>query len=283
LKHGAVSPDCALARPRSEPAKAGVSAKGRLREARLLSCNSKASPYHHAHRDAASRGNVTAPWAEFELGQTVARPVAMQTSRASRDIRSRDEVMKSPSLRGIPKAKLPEGTRRQVTSKHLPCGLYPAYHALLANQINGSGRHSSAVQLFLIALQPALAASASHARFMVSATAMAAATPALGQEANNKGTKLAMSMRLRTSSCGHGTLGICFGCCISNPGLPQAARRTRPSPTSPFDRSDVALSPIDRGGSSGLVWTDQGNVLHGPTHITYGCATAQHLQEQLPA
>ena len=99
---------------------------------------------------------------------------------------------------------------------------------------NGSGRHSPAVQQFLIALQPALATSASHARFKVSATPMAAATPALSQEANNKGTKLAMSMRLRTSSCGHGTLDICFVCWVSNPGLPQAARRTRPSPTSPL-------------------------------------------------
>ncbi len=136
---------------------------------------------------------------------------------------------------------------------------------------NGSGRHSPAVQLFLIALQPALATSASHARFKVSATPMAAATPALGQEANNKGTKLAMSMRLRTSSCGHGTLGICFGCCISNPGLHQAARRTRPSPTSPLT---VRMSHC-RPSTAAAASADQGNVQHGPTHITYGCVTWQ--------
>jgi hypothetical protein len=32
---------------------------------------------------------------------------------------------------------------------------------------------------------------------------------------------------------------------------------------------------IDRGGSAALVWTDQGRVLHGPTHIEYGCVTSQ--------
>jgi hypothetical protein len=128
-----------------------------------------------------------------------------------------------------------ERLRRRGDRSFMPvCCPLSCWRGAMEPSFSGSGRHSSAVQLFLIALQPALAASASHARFMVSATAMAAATPALGQEANNKGTKLAMSMRLRTSSCGHGTLGICFGCCISNPGLHQAARRTLPSPTSPL-------------------------------------------------
>jgi len=32
---------------------------------------------------------------------------------------------------------------------------------------------------------------------------------------------------------------------------------------------------INRGGSAALVWTDQGSLLDGPTHITYGCVTAQ--------
>ncbi|HYL12425.1 MAG TPA: hypothetical protein VEV41_05295 [Terriglobales bacterium] len=41
------------------------------------------------------------------------------------------------------------------------------------------------------------------------------------------------------------------------------------------DLADSISIAIDRGGSAGLVWTDQGNVLHGPTHITYGCVTAQ--------
>jgi hypothetical protein len=44
-------------------------------------------------------------------------------------------AMKLLAWEGIPKAKMPEGTERQVTSEHLPCRLYPAYHALLANQI----------------------------------------------------------------------------------------------------------------------------------------------------
>jgi len=35
------------------------------------------------------------------------------------------------------------------------------------------------------------------------------------------------------------------------------------------------LIAFDRGGSAALVWTDQGRVLHGPTHIEYGCVTAQ--------
>jgi hypothetical protein len=41
------------------------------------------------------------------------------------------------------------------------------------------------------------------------------------------------------------------------------------------DLADSISIAIDRGGSAALVWTDQGNVLHGPTHITYGCVTAQ--------
>jgi len=58
------------------------------------------------------------------------------------------------------------------------------------------------------------------------------------------------------------------------PGSPLSSQTNATEPYIAFDRSDVALSPIDRGGSSGLVWTDQGNVLHGPTHITCGCVTA---------
>jgi len=150
---------------------------------------------------------------------------------------------------------------------------------------NGSGRHSPAVQLFLIALQPALATSASHARFKVSATPMAAATPALGQEANNKGTKLAMSMRLRTSSCGRGTLGICFGCCILTPGLPQAARRTRPNPTSPLTvrmshcrPSTAAVAPAWCGPTKAMSCMAQPI---SPTAASLGSNPL--LQEQLPA
>jgi hypothetical protein len=41
------------------------------------------------------------------------------------------------------------------------------------------------------------------------------------------------------------------------------------------DLADSISIAIDRGGSAALVWTDQGNVLHGPIHITYGCVTAQ--------
>jgi hypothetical protein len=41
------------------------------------------------------------------------------------------------------------------------------------------------------------------------------------------------------------------------------------------DLADSISIAIDRGGSAGLVWTDQGRVLHGPTHITYGCTTSQ--------
>ena len=41
------------------------------------------------------------------------------------------------------------------------------------------------------------------------------------------------------------------------------------------DLADSISIAIDRGGSAGLVWTDQGNVRHGPTNITYGCVTTQ--------
>jgi hypothetical protein len=41
------------------------------------------------------------------------------------------------------------------------------------------------------------------------------------------------------------------------------------------DLADSISIAVDRGGSAALVWTDQGTVLHGPTHITYGCVTAQ--------
>jgi hypothetical protein len=41
------------------------------------------------------------------------------------------------------------------------------------------------------------------------------------------------------------------------------------------DLADSISIAIDRGGSAALVWTDQGSVLHGPTHITYGCVKAQ--------
>ncbi len=41
------------------------------------------------------------------------------------------------------------------------------------------------------------------------------------------------------------------------------------------DLADSISISIDRGGSAALAWTDQGNVLHGPTDITYGCVTAQ--------
>jgi hypothetical protein len=41
------------------------------------------------------------------------------------------------------------------------------------------------------------------------------------------------------------------------------------------DLADSISIAIDRGGSAGLVWTDQGKILHGPTHITYGCVTSQ--------
>src|ERR687887_2159511 len=41
------------------------------------------------------------------------------------------------------------------------------------------------------------------------------------------------------------------------------------------DLADSISIAIDRGGSAGLVWTDQGKVLHGDRHITYGCVTSQ--------
>ena len=41
------------------------------------------------------------------------------------------------------------------------------------------------------------------------------------------------------------------------------------------DLADSISIAIDRGGSAALAWTDQGNVLHGPTHITYRCVTPQ--------
>lgn len=43
------------------------------------------------------------------------------------------------------------------------------------------------------------------------------------------------------------------------------------------DLADSISIAIDRGGSAALVWTDQGRVLHGPTHITYGCTTSQQI------
>jgi len=41
------------------------------------------------------------------------------------------------------------------------------------------------------------------------------------------------------------------------------------------DLADSISIAIDKGGSAALVWTDQGRILHGPTHITYGCVTSQ--------
>ncbi len=40
------------------------------------------------------------------------------------------------------------------------------------------------------------------------------------------------------------------------------------------DLADSISITIDRGVSAALVWTDQGSVLNGPTHITYGCVIA---------
>ena len=40
------------------------------------------------------------------------------------------------------------------------------------------------------------------------------------------------------------------------------------------DLADSISIAIDRGGSAALVWTDQGSILNGPTHITYACVTA---------
>jgi len=41
------------------------------------------------------------------------------------------------------------------------------------------------------------------------------------------------------------------------------------------DLADSISIAIDRGGGAALVWTDQGRVLNGPTHITYACVKAQ--------
>lgn len=41
------------------------------------------------------------------------------------------------------------------------------------------------------------------------------------------------------------------------------------------DLADSISVAIDKGGSAALMWTDQGRVLHGPTHVTYGCNTSQ--------
>ena len=40
------------------------------------------------------------------------------------------------------------------------------------------------------------------------------------------------------------------------------------------DLADSISVAIDRGGSAALAWTDQGRVLHGPTHIEFACITA---------
>jgi hypothetical protein len=40
------------------------------------------------------------------------------------------------------------------------------------------------------------------------------------------------------------------------------------------DLADSISIAVDRGGSAALAWTDQGRVLHGPTHIEYACVTA---------
>jgi hypothetical protein len=69
------------------------------REARLSSCRSKARPYPHANHGAVSLGNVAVPGAKFEPRQTVATPVALEASRVSGDIRSRDELA---TWEGIP-------------------------------------------------------------------------------------------------------------------------------------------------------------------------------------
>jgi hypothetical protein len=41
------------------------------------------------------------------------------------------------------------------------------------------------------------------------------------------------------------------------------------------DLADSISIAIDRGGAAALAWTDQGRVLHGDTHITYGCNASQ--------
>lgn len=41
------------------------------------------------------------------------------------------------------------------------------------------------------------------------------------------------------------------------------------------DLADAISISIDRGGAASVVWTDQGRVLNGRTHITAACVTAQ--------
>lgn len=41
------------------------------------------------------------------------------------------------------------------------------------------------------------------------------------------------------------------------------------------DLADSISIAIDKGGSAALAWTDQGRLLHEPTHITYDCNTSQ--------
>jgi hypothetical protein len=45
------------------------------------------------------------------------------------------------------------------------------------------------------------------------------------------------------------------------------------------DLADSISIAIDKGGSAALAWTDQGKVLHGPSHITYGCNTSQQTAD----
>jgi len=45
------------------------------------------------------------------------------------------------------------------------------------------------------------------------------------------------------------------------------------------DLADSISIAIDKGGSAALAWTDQGKMLHGPTHITYGCNTSQQTAD----
>jgi hypothetical protein len=45
------------------------------------------------------------------------------------------------------------------------------------------------------------------------------------------------------------------------------------------DLADSISIAIDRGGSAALAWTDQGRVLHGPTHIEYGCVSSQQTAD----
>jgi len=45
------------------------------------------------------------------------------------------------------------------------------------------------------------------------------------------------------------------------------------------DLADSISIAIDKGGSAALAWTDQGRVLGGPTHITYGCNTSQQTAD----